>query len=112
MALIYKIIPRSEWDAAGDTFVGSAVDIRDGFLHFSTAAQLAETLRLYFAGQSDLLLVAIDERAVAEDLKYEYAPSRDADFPHLFAPLSRNDVVWVRDIGVSAAGAFELPALE
>ncbi len=110
--LIYKIVPRAEWETAGDVFMGSAIDQRDGFLHFSTGPQLAETLRLYFAGQTDLLLIAVDERAVAEDLKYEFAPARGEDFPHLFASLPHSSVLWARPIGKTGDGAFVLPALD
>lgn len=84
--LVYKITTRAEWqqaEAAG-VFQGSAVDRRDGFIHFSTAAQVPETARRHFAGQADLLLVAVDARAVA--LTWE--PSRHgALFPHLYGPL-------------------------
>ena len=55
--LIFKIVPRAEWDAVGDAYRGSAHDQADGFLHFSTAAQLAATLTLYYAGRDDLMLV-------------------------------------------------------
>jgi uncharacterized protein (DUF952 family) len=85
--LIFKILPRAEWEAAGAFYEGSAHDKADGFLHFSTASQLAETLRLYYAGQHNLMLVAVDETALSAALKYEHAPSRGEDFPHLFGPL-------------------------
>ena len=63
--LIFKIVPRAEWEASGDEdYRGSAHDQADGFLHFSTAAQLAATLTLYYAGRDDLVLVAVE----AEDL--------------------------------------------
>ena len=75
----------NEAEAAG-TFTGSAVDARDGYIHFSTAAQLEETARRHFAGQLDLVLVEVDAAALGEALRWE--PSRDgALFPHLYAPL-------------------------
>ena len=64
---------------------GSAHDRADGFLHFSTAAQLPETLRLYYAGQDDLMLVAVDAAALGAALKWEHSTSRGEDFPHLYA---------------------------
>ncbi len=109
--LIFKIVPRREWEATGDAYEGSAHDRADGFLHFSTAPQLPVTLRLYYAGQDDLLLIAVDSDAVAADLKFEHAPSRGEDFPHLFAALPRSSVTWVRPIGADAAG-FILPPLD
>src|ERR1700754_2953949 len=86
--LIFKIVPRAEWEASSGDYHGSAHDRVDGFLHFSTAAQLPETLRLYYAGQDDLMLVAADVSALGDALKWEHAPSRGEDFPHLYAPLS------------------------
>jgi uncharacterized protein (DUF952 family) len=109
--LIFKILPRAEWEAAGAFYEGSAHDKADGFLHFSTASQLAETLRLYYAGQHNLMLVAVDETALSAALKYEHAPSRGEDFPHLFGPLTRAAVVWAKPIAKDAAGCFVLPDL-
>jgi uncharacterized protein (DUF952 family) len=109
--LIFKIVPRAEWEAAGAAYHGSAHDQADGFLHFSTAPQLAETLRLYYAGQDDLLLVAVDGEKLGPALTWEHAPSRGEDFPHLFAPLPRNAVVWTKPLARGADGAFILPGL-
>jgi len=109
--LIFKIVPRLEWDAGADPYLGSAHDRADGFLHLSTGPQLAETLRLYYSGQSDLVLVAVDADAVAADLRFEHAPSRGEDFPHLFAPLPRAAVRWTRPIA-RAGKDFVLPPLD
>lgn len=87
--LIYKITPRADWEAAlaSGTFTGAPVDLADGFIHFSTAAQVAETAARHFRGQPDLLLVAFDASALGPALKWE--PSRGGDlFPHLYAPLA------------------------
>lgn len=94
--LIYKICPKALWheaQAAG-VFVGSAHDLADGFIHFSTAEQLAGTAAKHFSGQANLLLLTIDANLLGEDLKFE--PSRDgALFPHLYAPLPLHAVVHV-----------------
>jgi uncharacterized protein (DUF952 family) len=111
VSLIYKVVPLAEWDAAGEFYEGSAHDRADGFLHFSTAPQLATTLRLYYAGQDNLILAAVDVAALGAALKYEHSPSRDEDFPHLFAPLPRATVKWARPIAKDAAGEFVLPDL-
>ena len=94
--LIYKIVPRAEWESCGEAYVGSAHDRRDGFLHFSSAAQLPETLRRHYAGQSDLMLVAVNAEALAPALKWEMAPKRGEDFPHLYAALEKSAVLWAR----------------
>ncbi len=87
--LVYKICTRAEWDraVADGCFEGSAADLADGFIHFSTAGQAPGTAERHFAGQQDLVLVRIDIRRLPrEALKWE--PSRGgALFPHLHAPL-------------------------
>ncbi|MGO9485144.1 MAG: DUF952 domain-containing protein [Rhodomicrobium sp.] len=67
-ATIYKLLTRAEWEAARTegAYRGSAHDARDGFIHFSTAAQLGETARKYFAGVPDLVLLAVDVGALNE----------------------------------------------
>jgi uncharacterized protein (DUF952 family) len=110
-ATIYKIVPRAEWEAESGDYHGSAHDRADGFLHFSTAAQLPETLRRYYAGQDDLMLVAVDPKALGPVLKWEYSASRDEDFPHLYAALSCDAIKWARPIERDADDAFVLPKL-
>ena len=107
--LIFKIVPHAEWEAAGEFYEGSAHDRADGFLHFSTGPQLAETLRLYYAGRDDLVLVAVDAAALGAALKWEHAPSRGEDFPHLFGPLPRSAVRWTKPLARDAQGSFIIP---
>ena len=109
--LIFKIVPRAEWQAESGDYHGSAHDKADGFLHFSTAAQLAETLRRYYAGKDDLMLVAVATGALGKALKWEYSASRNEEFPHLYAPLSPDAIKWARPINKDASGNFVLPAL-
>ena len=99
MTLIYKILPRGEWDAAvaRGAFEGSAVDLKDGFIHFSTAGQAGETLRRHFAGQTGLLKVGVEAEALGPALKWE--PSRGGDlFPPLYGPLATDKAVSVEPI--------------
>ncbi len=103
--MIYKIFRRPEWDAfraAGET-AGAPVDLADGFIHFSTAAQVAETAARHFATESDLVLVALDEAQLGPALKWE--PSRGgALFPHLYRTLRLSDVVWDKSLPLGATG--------
>jgi uncharacterized protein (DUF952 family) len=103
--MIYKIFRRPEWDdfrAAGET-AGAPVDLADGYIHFSTAAQLAETAARHFATESDLVLVALDEARLGPALKWE--PSRGgALFPHLYRRLHLSDVVWDKSLPLGASG--------
>lgn len=113
MTLIYKIVPRALWaeaEAAGD-FTGAPVDRKDGYIHFSTAAQVRETAAKHFAGQPDLLLVAIDSSTLGEALRWE--PSRGgALFPHLYAKLPVSTARWVKPLPLGADGAHAFPPLE
>jgi uncharacterized protein (DUF952 family) len=103
--LIYKILRRPEWDdfrTAGATD-GAPVDLADGFIHFSTAAQVAETAAKHFGTESDLVLVAFDSDALGPALKWE--PSRGgALFPHLYRALTLADVVWDKSLPLGATG--------
>jgi uncharacterized protein (DUF952 family) len=103
--LIFKIFRRTEWDAfraAGETF-GAPIDVADGYIHFSTAAQVADTAARHFATESDLVLVSVDADRVAADLKWE--PSRGgALFPHLYRRLRLSDVVWDKSLPLGATG--------
>lgn len=96
MPLIYKICPEALWreaEAAG-LFRGAPVDLADGFIHFSTGAQVRETAARHFAGQDDLLLIAFDDGAFGAALRYE--PSRGgALFPHLYATLAPQQARWI-----------------
>jgi uncharacterized protein (DUF952 family) len=111
--LIYKIAPAALWAAAeqASVFNGAPVDLADGYIHFSTAAQARETAAKHFAGQADLKLVAVEAAALGAALKWE--PSRGgALFPHLYAPLPLTAVRWVRDLPLGADGAHIFPALD
>jgi uncharacterized protein (DUF952 family) len=110
MTRIYKILPRVEWAAAvaAGRFEGSAVDHQDGYIHFSTATQAGETARRYFAGQADLVVLEVEGDDLGPALKWE--PSRGGDlFPHLYGPLSTDDVKAVHDAPLGPDGIPGVP---
>lgn len=112
MPAIYKICREAEWTSAvaAGIYTGSAVDVRDGFIHFSTAAQAAETAEKHFAGQPDLVLVRIEAEILGTPLKWE--PSRGgALFPHLYGHLPTHLVTWVEPLPLAADGMHIFPAL-
>jgi uncharacterized protein (DUF952 family) len=112
VSTIYKICPAPAWRDAQrqGVFCGSAVDLRDGFIHFSTAAQVAETAAKHFAGQTGLLLIAIDADALGSPLKWE--PSRGGQlFPHLYGELDLGAVLDVFAIHTASDGSHLFPEL-
>ncbi|TCP60239.1 uncharacterized protein (DUF952 family) [Rhodovulum bhavnagarense] len=103
--LIYKIFRRSEWDAfraAGRT-AGAPVDLADGFIHLSTAEQVTGTAEKHFAGESDLVLVAVTADALGDALKWETSRG-GALFPHLYREMRVADVVWDKSLPLGATG--------
>lgn len=112
MPIIYKICPASLWhDAQREgVFRGSTVDLKDGFIHFSSAEQVRDTAAKHFAGQKDLLLIAIDEAPLGAALKWE--PSRGgALFPHLYDDLDFRAVTKVEPLPLGADGRHRFPPL-
>jgi uncharacterized protein (DUF952 family) len=109
--LIFKIFTADQWaalDRDGLTS-GAPVDLTDGYIHFSTAAQLPVTAAKHFSGQENLVLAAIDADALGEALRWE--PSRDGDlFPHLYRPLRRAEVRWSAPLPLGPDGVHVLPA--
>lgn len=102
---VFKLIDATEWTAALGVghYDGSPVDRADGYIHMSTAAQLAETARRHYAGRDGLMLLTVDTGALAERLVWE--PSRGGDlFPHLYGPLPGTAVGTVRALTVSDDG--------
>lgn len=110
--IIYKIAGAAEWrdaEAAG-CFRGAAVDLADGYIHFSTADQVAETAAKHFAGRDDLVLVAVDSGRLMPPPVWE--PSRGgALFPHLYAALDLAAVAWAEPLPLGADGRHMFPPL-
>jgi len=113
MTVIYKICPTPLWREAetAGRFRGSDVDLRDGFIHFSTAGQVEETAARHFAGQADLLLVRVEAAALGSALKWERSRG-GALFPHLYAELDLAVVTKVGPLPLGPDGRHRFPALE
>ncbi len=110
---IYKIVPTTLWESAqaSGIFKGAPIDLADGFIHFSTAAQVRETAAKHFSGQPDLLLVSIDATALGEALKYEVSRG-GALFPHLYAPLPLSAATAVIPLPLGPDGNHIFPELD
>ncbi|MGI3186962.1 DUF952 domain-containing protein [Nioella aestuarii] len=110
--LIYKILRAPEWAdlQAKGQIAGAPVDIADGFVHFSTADQAMETAAKHFAGVEGLLLLALEAEALGAALKWEVSRG-GALFPHLYAPLRLEDVLWSKPLPM-VDGQHVFPDLE
>lgn len=105
MPTLYKIATARAWDAAraAGVYAGAPVDLADGFIHFSDRDTVAETAAKHFAGTTDLVLIAVDAAALGTALRWE--PSRGGRlFPHLYAPLALEAVLWVRPLPLGPDG--------
>ena len=112
MRTIYKITPASAWREAErqGVYRGSSDDLRDGYIHFSTASQVAETARKHYFGQTGLFLVAVDADALGDALRWE--PSRNDElFPHLYGELDLGAVTAILDMRARSYGYHDIPEL-
>jgi uncharacterized protein (DUF952 family) len=109
---IYKICPAEAWREAErqGVYRGSADDISDGFIHFSASSQVAGTARKHFAGQTGLLLIAVDADALGAALRWERSRN-DELFPHLYGELDLDAVAGVYNMPARADGTHDIPEL-
>ncbi|MDR3374850.1 MAG: DUF952 domain-containing protein [Ancalomicrobiaceae bacterium] len=108
--VIYKIVPAGLWRQAetAGRFTGAPIDVADGYIHFSSPSQVSETARRHFAGQPDLLLVAVDVARLGAELRWE--PSRGGDlFPHLYGTLLFSAVRSVVTLPLGPDGVHRFP---
>lgn len=114
--VIYKIVTEALWAETRQSgvFDGASIDLTDGYIHFSTAEQAQQTAAKYFDGQEGLVLVAIDVARLAEKLpgKLVWEPSREgALFPHLYAPLPFDAVLWEKPLPIGGDGRHQFPEM-
>ncbi len=97
--LVYKIFRADEWAElrTNKETAGAPVDLVDGFVHFSTIAQAPDTAAKHFAGEDDLMLLAVDADKLGDDLKWEVSRG-GALFPHLYRMLRLEDVHWAQPL--------------
>ena len=110
--MIYHMCPAETWQEAvvAGTYHGTADDRRDGFIHFSTAEQIAESARRHRAGQTGLVLIAV-ESALGPRLKWERSRG-GALFPHLYGPLDPTEIASVRSLPLGLDGEHLFPRLD
>ena len=112
MSSIYKICSASAWREAErqGVYRGSADDARDGFIHFSTLSQVAETARKHFFGQTALFLVEVDADALGSALRWERSRNEEL-FPHLYGELDLGAVTGVLNLHARSDGFHDIPEL-
>jgi uncharacterized protein (DUF952 family) len=109
---IYKISPASAWREAErqGVYKGSADDLRDGFIHFSSASQVAETAKKHFFGQTGLFLIEVDADVLGDALRWEVSRG-DQLFPHLYGELDLGAVTAVLEMHARSDGTHDIPEL-
>lgn len=112
MTAIYHLARDRAWAEAqaGGLYRGLAEDRRDGFLHFSSAGQIIESAARHKAGQTDLVLLAVDAEALGEALVWEKSRG-GALFPHLYGDLPLNAVLWAKPLPLGPDGTHVFPDL-
>lgn len=108
--VLFKVSSAEEWQAAQSAgqYMGSADDRRDGFIHLSTRSQLPRTLRKFFAGRTDLVLLTVAARSLGDTLKWE--PAGDGDlFPHIYGVLPLSAVTASHPLPLDDSANHTLP---
>jgi len=110
--MVYHMCPAATWEEAKEAGVyhGTEDDRRDGFIHFSTAEQIAESARRHRAGQADLVLIGVESARLGDRMRWE--PSRGGDlFPHLYGPLNPSEVASAQPLPLGSDGLHVFPPL-
>ncbi len=107
---IYKVVDKDLWQSAKSTgqFSGAPIDIQDGYIHFSSAKQVVETVTKHFAGVDNLVLLSIDESELGNNLKWEASRNNDL-FPHLYGVLNTSHVHLEEDLPIGPDGTHQFP---
>ena len=109
---IYKVLARELWQQAlqSGKFTGAAIDIEDGYIHFSTAHQLVETVRKHFAAQTDLLVIEFDSGDFGDALRWEVSRGGDK-FPHLYMSLDTELAQSIYELPLSSGGQHDFSGI-
>ncbi|MGB3410226.1 MAG: DUF952 domain-containing protein [Microthrixaceae bacterium] len=113
--MLLHIVAEAEWarvSRSGEAYFAAGQDVV-GFMHLSTPEQVLIPANLFYKGQENLVLVAIDEDALGPELKWEQGvpPSGDMLFPHLYGPLEPTAVIGAVPFPCASDGSFSLPDL-
>lgn len=108
--MIFHIMPQADWSDAQHLAAYQPASLgAEGFIHCSTREQLVGSATLHFHGQSNLVVLCIDEQRVEAGIRYENLTGGAAQFPHIYGPLNADAIVDVLDLPQTSDGAFQLP---
>jgi uncharacterized protein (DUF952 family) len=115
MALIYHIVSAADWEQArrDGEYTGSTRGLslaEQGFIHASTAPQVAPVANAFYGDDQDLVVLVIDTRRLGPELRYEPVPGWDDPFPHIYGPLNVDAVVTALPLDRDASGRFAFAA--
>ena len=113
MVMIYHLAREAGWRDAerSGVYEGTPEDRADGFLHFSTGTQVAESAARHRKGETDIVLIAVDADGLGDALRWE--PARGGElFPHLYGSLPLGSVLWSRPLPLGGDGLHQFPALD
>jgi uncharacterized protein (DUF952 family) len=111
MSLIYHLATTADWDRAcrDGEYTTSTRDrtlAEEGFIHASTAEQVAPVANAFYRDVPDLLLLVIDTDRVASAIRYDPVPGQASPYPHIYGPLNVDAVVEARPFGPGPDGQF------
>lgn len=109
--MVFHIAEPDVWAAEVPYYKPAAFE-RDGFVHLSTREQVLETAQCYYAGRSDLVLLAIDTSALEKDVLYENLLGGKKLFPHYYAVIPRSAVLKSSALVLGRDGCFSSSVLE
>ena len=107
--MIYHWCRAADWEAAGDRYAPAGL-AEEGFIHCSFAHQVATVATALYRGQTDLVILTIDERGLPVVVEDCYESGEE--FPHVYGPIPRAAVVEVRPFPPNPDGTFSIPARE
>ena len=115
MGVIYHIATGADWaraqrDGEYTTSTRGVTLEEQGFIHASTAEQVAPVANMFYQGLDDLLVLVIDAERVAAEIRYEEVPGSEAPFPHIYGALNLDAVVGTRPLAAGEDGRFSFRA--
>ena len=115
MAFIYHIAVAADWERAvrDGQYTMSTRGLtlaEQGFIHASTAGQVAPVANAFYRGEPGLLLLVIDPALVGPEIRYEHVPGQADPYPHIYGPLNLDAVVRAQPFGPGSDGQFAFEA--